>query len=275
MVMTSSLSFVIDELVSILRGHFDETVGNSISILSSQIPDISNMKPPLIAIYDVGFSSEHVGLGAGFGESREERRDQFSGDGKQTTFNLSDKAVKPILDAIINQRATENNKTDNIKVNEYDDFKVDYKEGKVMFRYPPQKGNNNVIIRYLVGRTTGEARALRLKIKYFLDLWADNLIQCNIMTEEVMKALMDKEEHLAAMGISINSPEGINLLNKGISNESYDNTSNNATSKTTNFHPAFGRRLIYIAETNLKTEREIPTIKKIEIQEKGEDKDED
>jgi hypothetical protein len=278
MVMTSSLGFVIEELVGILRKHFDRAgeAGNNITFLSSQSPDVSNMKTPVIAIYDVGFTSEHAGLGAGFGESKEEKSDQFSGNGKQITFNLSDKAVKLILDAIIKQQSSENNKTGNIKVNEYDDFKVDYKEGKVTFRHPPQKGINNISIRYLVGRATRETRALRLKIKYFFDVWSDDLVQCNMMTEEIMKALLDKEDHLAAMGINISSPEAVNLLNNGNTNESYDKTGNNSASKKkTNFQPPFGRRLIYIAETNLKTEREVPTIKKVEIKEKGEDEDQD
>jgi hypothetical protein len=287
-----NLSLVIDELVSILREHFDRIANfnnnnnNNITILSSQTPDFSNMKLPLVAVYDVGFSSEQVGLGAGFGDSRQERKDQFSGDGKQTTFKLSDEVVKPILDVVIKQQYAEDNKAHNIiTVNEHEDFKVDYKESKVVFRYPPQKGDNNVIIRYIVRRTTGEIRALRMKIKCFVDVWANDIIQCNFMTEEIMKVLIDNEEHLAALGINMNSPEGINLFKKeNIKNDSHNDgnnvfsyaveTTTTTTSTTSTIsRPAFGRRLVYIAETHLKVQKEIPTIKKIEIREKDEDED--
>jgi hypothetical protein len=291
--MTSNLNLVIDELVSIVREHFDRIANtNNIIILSSKSPNFSTMKPPLIAIYDVSFSSEQVGLGVGFGVSRQEKKDQFSGDGKQTTFKLSDEPVKPIVDvAIKQQQYAEDNRAHNITMNEHEDFKVDYKESIVIFRYPPQKGDNNVIIRYIVRRTTGETRALRLKIKCFVDLWSDDLMQCNMMTEETMKVLIDKEERLAALGININSPEGINLLNNGnINNSDSHNDANNVsspdsgagaatpaettrTTAATISRPAFGRRLVYTAETYLKVLKEVPTIKKIEIREKGENEE--
>jgi len=289
-----NLSLVIDELVGIFREHFDRIANfnNNITILSSQTPDFSNMKLPLVAVYDVGFSSEQVGLGAGFGVSRQERKNQFSGDGKQTTFKLSDEVVKPILDVVIKQQYSEDNKARKmITVNEHEDFKVDYKESTVIFRYPPQKGDKNIIIRYIVRRTTGEIRALRLKIKCFIDVWTNDLMQCNFMTEEIMKVLMDNEERLAALGINMNSPEGINLLNKAnIKNGSLNDGNNvssddaggtfyaaetETTTTISTSRPAFGRRLMYIAETHLKVLKEIPTIKKIEIREKDEDEDED
>lgn len=237
------LTTVIEQLAAIVEDGLKGTIpGDNIILyhpLTSHNEKVNT--PPLVAIYDSGFKIEEIGLGSGVAESNEEIKEEFSGDGKKTVFKLRKRLLKPII------RVEYPTGT---PMKSPDDFTIDYSRSSVIFRSPPAKGDNNIVARYAIARTVGEIRSLRLAIRCHIDVWAQDMITCDIMMSQTMKAILLSTEKLLANGIRISPIEGVNT------------TGSNDDNSTAMI---FGRRLIYLAEVDVRAEQRVPPIEKIDV----------
>ncbi len=246
--------FVISEFGNVLKENLESFNKNNILL---QRPNFTKTPTlPLIAIYYSGFKFEESGLGAGIEDKREERKEEFSGDGKQKTFKLQEIPVNPIL-------SVESPKG-SIKLDP-DDYKVDYSKWTLTLRAPIPKGKNNMIVTYATTKIGGEAKGLKLRIRCCIELWAKNEIECDSWTLESMKAILLSTERFMAKGISIIPVRGTNITEENSYNALSNNT-NNPISKGM-LKDAVGRKIIYLAETTIKAEIKVPRIEKIDITE--------
>ncbi len=193
---------------------------------------------PKVTVYDAGFRFEEIGLNGSLGNVREETIEKFGGDGKKTVFQLQDIPVRPLLGV----------EEGPARRNEIDDYKVDYNSGTIKFRSPPAKGEKNVVVRYLLPKTTGEVRGLRLSIDCRIDIWAVDQKNCDDITIDVMKTLLLSKEDFSLKGIRVIPVNGVHIE---------DNPSSSS-----NVH---GRRLTYTLETDLQVKIDGSIIKKIYI----------
>ena len=236
------MQFVLNEFVNILQDS-SEVIAKNITLGRPDIDSAKNL--PLIAIYDSGFEIEELGFGSNFGETKQEKSEQFSGDGKTNLFKLQDRPLKPLRNVKISKEST---------MREPNDFRVDYANGNLIFRSPPPKGKNNVIVNYTIAKSVSEMKGLRIRIQCLIDLWAKDSAQCDSMTLGVMKTILISGEKLSKSGIRV-----IPVRCVEISGE------NNMDTKNLQKNPLFGRRLVYFADTNVTVEMKIPTIEEIQI----------
>ena len=257
------MQFVTSEIAKILQGI---TSVNKNNIVLDR-PDFSTKVVkalPHIAIYDSGFKFQEVGFGAGLGETREQIIEEFSGDGKSTLFKIRELPLRPII-------RVETPKSYFRK--EGDDFSVDYVKGALTFRSPPVKGRNNILITYSVAKSAAQVKGLRLEIECNVDLWAKNAVDCDDIALDVMKALLVSTEELENQGINLRPSRGFNIVDNDRESPEQDENyrkkkiENTSGSKIENrlLKEAYGKRLIYVAETNVKAEIQIPRIEKIHI----------
>lgn len=194
---------------------------------------------PMISIYDSEFGIESRGLSSKLGESTREISEMFNSDGICKIFKLKHRPIKPISIEIKNEGLKR----------ETNDYKCDYSKGNIIFYNPPIKGENNIIVKYLI--KTDEIIGLKLKIKYFMDIFSTDYVQCDTMTIDVMKNMLLNDEKYNNIGLTVIPIRGIR-----ISEEDYPDIDNKSI---------FGRRLEYILEKDLKVERKITTIDEIKI----------
>lgn len=218
-------------------------------------PDFARQTPPislpLIGLYDYGFRFEEIGFGAAYGESREQRKEEFSGDGKKTTFRLQEKPFRPLVNV---------ESPTGFRIKETDDFTVDYMLGTLTLRSPLPKGKNNLVVIYTVAKSAAEIEALKLKIKCCVDVWAKNSQTCDSITIEAMKAILLARHILTSKGIYITPIRGSRIIDL-----SSENNGGNITKTGEKAREALGRRLLYLAETSIKVELKAARIEKIEI----------
>jgi hypothetical protein len=236
--------FVLNEIGMILREQLAEINPQNILLgKPKKIPPANNL--PLVAIYDKEFEMENIGIGSLIGEKKIEKLDEFNGDGKKTQFKLKNCPLKPLQSVEI---------TSNF-FREFHDYKVNYSDGEITFKSPPSLGKNNIKIKYIPIDGTSQIKGLKLKIEYYIDIWAQNYSECDSITFDIVKAILISEEKMIDKGIRLIPVKGFSILDELYINES-DSSSR------------YGRRLVYIADTYIKFEIKAPPIKDIKISEK-------
>ena len=191
---------------------------------------------PAISFTNVDFNVEEIGIGGSTGPNKEGLQDVFSGDGKKREFTLAKKPLRPITKV---EHPTGKEKKENT------DYTVDYGKGMITFRSPPQKGRNNILIKYL---PPAETKGLKFNLKYHLETWARDESQRDTITIDVIKTLLKEGSALVKQGIFIKPIKGFNVHEDEV--------------------PAgvYGRTLEYLVETELQVEIPLPRIEEIEVQ---------
>lgn len=205
-------------------------------------PDLKSIKLPLIAVYDERFKFMQEGVGSSFGERKKEITDEFNSDGKSTVFKLSAKPLRPMISVTGPQGL----------MRELDEYKIDYANGNLILRSPVSKGKK-LVVKYNIA--SSEVLSLRLNIKYNIDIYASSKAECDNICIDVMKAIMLADELLISNNITMKPFIGANIE---------DNIEGNR----------FGKRLIYIIETYITTEKSVPIIEEIEIKKRDWEKKE-
>jgi hypothetical protein len=233
----------VEELVKVLKDGLMGAVPSENFIVNKSVPDDAGKlgRLPFVAVYDSGFKVEEPGVGLGVGESNKVKREIFSGDGKKKVFRLNDKPLR----SLINVESPIGS-----PLREPDEVRTDYSSSSIIFRIPPLEGTNNVSVTYTTATSAGEVRGLRLKITYNIDMWAKDPIECNSLTIEGLKIILLSKEKLVANGIHITPIEGINIIETDMPHMP---------------DGAIGKRLVYVADVDIKAEMKIPLIEKIEL----------
>jgi hypothetical protein len=200
---------------------------------------------PALSIYDVEVSFAEQTLGSNVKEEREESSEAFMADGKETTFVLSTRPLRPIIQLENPQGSPRR---------EGVDFVVDYENGAIKFRTPPERSTKkSVVVRFFPLQSVSLVSGLAVNAKYNLDVWGASRDECNDLATEIVKTILLGRDSLASQGIvmkplsifSIESPNGTGAASQ-----------------------SFGRRLYCEIITDLNVPTPIPAIEKIELRKK-------
>lgn len=222
-------------LVEILRGRVKEIPEENI-VLNAE-----PTKLPAVAISNMGFEFENLGLAENIDEGRIELEEGFDSDGIQTSYKLKEKPM---------QNSVQVECPPGTPLTERKDFVLNYDEGSIGFRKAPPKSKNSIFAKYLSQKSTVTVKGLKVKATYSIDLWSADRVQVDSVAENVVKALLTVEDELASEGIELRPVGGETLLEK-------------EGKKTA------GIRLKYVFEKELRVKEIVPPIDKIEITSKN------
>jgi hypothetical protein len=217
-----------------------------IRILQQNLTDVPNenigtKKPdtdknlPAISLTNIDFAVEAVGIGRFIGEEDIEQQETFSGDGKKRGFTLTE---KPLGQVIVVEHPPGK------RLKESEDFTVDYETGMISVHEIPEKGENNIMVRY-----TEPARinGLKFNLRYHFNVWATDEVQRDSITIKVVEILLREEESLNQQGIFLKPIKGFNISAEVVPNGVY------------------GKTIEYTVETELLVKTPVPRIEKIEV----------
>jgi len=191
---------------------------------------------PAISLTNIDFDIEEVGIGRFIGAEDIEHQETFSGDGNKRGFTLAEKTIGQVI-------AVEHPPGRRLK--ESDDFMVDYESGMINLHSTPQKGENNIVVRYI---ETSRINGLKFNLRYHLNVWAADEVQRDSITIEVVEILLREEESLNQQEIFIKPIKGFNISDGEVPKGVY------------------GKTIEYIVKTELQVKIPIPRIEKIEVQ---------
>jgi len=185
---------------------------------------------PAITISNIGFKIMRGNISKD--EEGEEVDEVFSGDGVKKIFNLKEKPVSIVSIELPAGR----------RMREIDDYIVNYDEGIVAFRNPPPKGRRNITIKYISARRRMMVVGLKLRARYVINILAQDRRKLDSIAELVVKSLIESEDEFEGIGAVFKPVKGEFTVNRV--------------------------SLTYLAELELKLEKPIPPIEKIEISSK-------
>jgi len=217
-------------IINVLRDNLKSVPKDSIGIKE---PKPKNL--PSITLTNEDFEIKEVGIGRSIGGEGRETQETFSGDGKKTEFALTEKPVKPFIgvEYPAGKRLEERN------------YKVDFEKNLIIFQTPPEKGKDNVLVKY---NKPLEVKTLKFNLRYHLNIWGENETQRDEIAIEVIETLLRNEELLSQQGIGISPVKGFNI------------PPNNDKEKMC------GKTLEYLVETDHQVPTEVTRIEKIVIQ---------
>ncbi|MBS7634390.1 hypothetical protein KEJ34_02685 [Candidatus Bathyarchaeota archaeon] len=227
------LSGIEDAIINILQESVEDVPKNNIGMRKPDLNIEENL--PAISVANIDFKVEEVGIGRSFTAKNNEVREYFSGDGEKVNFVLTKKPLKPtlIVEYPPGERRLENT-----------DYIIDYGSGSVNFQSPPEKGSNNVLIRYLA---PAEIKSVKLIMKYHIYVWSKDESQRDKITFDIIKTLLRGEEEFDLKGIIIKPTGGFNIPANEVPKEVY------------------GKTIECSVETYLQVETLLPRIEKIEM----------
>jgi hypothetical protein len=234
------LDAIADELVRALQAGLPDIPEARIRTDKPNLKKTSDL--PAISVSSAEFTFQDAGVGGGGTDVKDVVKVYFSGDGKTVTFTLSDKPIRPMLgvESPKGHAKVENN-----------DYTVDYVKSEITFSSPPPRGKNNVLARFYSASTSGEAKYVQMNITYNVDVWATEEKERDSLTIEVIKAIVLSEEGLSTKGMRVTPSRGLNLDAEDIGADG-----------------VVAKRLIYSVEANLQVKTLVPTMERIEIEQK-------
>jgi hypothetical protein len=228
------LAEIEDRLVKILQERVKEIPKDNIVL------NMEPVKSPAVAISNLNFEFENMGLVENIDEGNIKLEDWFSSDGVQKSYKLKE---RPLQDTV---------RVDcppGTSLAERKDFDVNYGEGLIDFSKAPPKGKNKLFVKYLSHKKTMTVKGLRIKGTYVIDVLHDDRPKVDALAEKVVKALLLVEDELVAEGIELKPVGGETLREQGKKTEKI--------------------RLKYSFEKELRVKKIIPPIEKISITRKS------
>ncbi len=148
-------------------------------------------KAPSVGVSNPEFTVEESSLSGSEPEKKEILEEKFNGDGRGLEFELSQKPLRPVT---VEQPLGEMRR-------EPDDYSIDYNQGKVKFRIPPEKGKGNILIKYTGAKSSAELRSLQLNLKYLIEVTGEDGTQRDEITLDVLRSLVVAKELLEHQGV--------------------------------------------------------------------------
>jgi len=193
-------------------------------------------KIPGVAIKSLGFEFGSEGLGEEVEGERPVSEEILSGDGSGRNFQLKGIPLKGSL--LIEHPPGQ-------RLKEGEDYWADYDKGEIAFSSPPQKGKNNISVRYTGRKTRVTLKTIKLRANYAIDVYASDLSGADSLAEKVVMSLLSSEDSLVARGIEIHP------LGGEVGPETKEGSA--------------VLRLKYLLERELRLEREVDLISRIEL----------
>jgi hypothetical protein len=198
------LTEIEDRLVKILQEKVEEIPKDSIVL------NMEPAKPPAVAISNLSFTFENMGLVENTDEGHIEMEELFSSDGVKKSYSLKEKPL---------QESVQVECPKGTSLAEGKDFDVDYGKASIEFRKAPPKGKNNLSVKYLSHKKIMTVKGLKIKGTYAIDVLHTDRAKADSLAEKVVKALLLAEDELAAEGIELKPVGGETLREQGKNTE--------------------------------------------------------
>jgi len=190
------LTEIEDRLVRVLQARVKEVPEENI-VLNKE-----PTKLPAVAISNVGFKFENLGLSENIDEGRIELEERFTSDGVRTSYKLEEKPF---------QGSVQVECPPGTSLAEKRDFVANYSEGSIGFQRPPPKGKHKILVKYFSHKGTTSLKSLKMKTTYFIDIWGTDRVEVDSIAGMVVKALLTVEDELAAEGVELRPVGGQTL----------------------------------------------------------------
>ena len=220
-----------DRLVEILQERVKEIPKGNI-VLNAEPAEL-----PAVAISNLGFEFENLGLAENIDEGRVELEERFNSDGVQTSYRLKEKPL---------QGSVQVECPPSTSLAEEKDFDVNYEEDSIGFPTAPPRGKNKIFVKYLSHKGAMTVKGLKVKATYAIDVWGADRVEEDSIAERVVKTLLTVEDELAAEGVELKPVGGKTLREQ-------------EGEKTERV------RLKYVVERELRVKKFVPPIERIEI----------
>jgi hypothetical protein len=224
------LTEIEDRLAKILQEKLVEVPEENIGV------EIKPGKPPAVIISNLKFKFKNAALAENIDEGKVELEERFNSDGVKTSYKLREKPLK---------KSVRVESPPGTLLAEEDDYTMNYDEGSIEFRKAPDKGKNNIFVRYSSQKSIMTLKSLKLKALYSFDVWGADKGEADSLAEKVLKALLTVEDQLLAEGIELKPVGGM------FSAEEESNTRK--------------VKLKYSVEKEMRVEQVVGPIEKIEI----------
>jgi len=224
------LTEIEERLVQILQEHVEGVPKDNIVL------DAKPAKLPAVTISNLGFKLEKLGLAEDVDQSRVELEERFPTDGVQTNYKLREKPLKGSLRVEC---------PPGVPLTENVDYAVDVDGGSISFPIAPPKGRKRILVKYSSQRAL-TVKGLKVRAKYRIEAWGTGRAETDSIAEGVVKALLAVDEELALEGINVKPLGGRTIIEQGE-------------------EKARRIRLVYLFERELRVEKPVPTIERIEI----------
>jgi len=181
-------------------------------------------------------------LNAGLVENAEQEKiiieERFSGNGGLKVFKLKETPLRKSVnvEAPLGTALTER-----------DQFVVNYQDGSIIFLEAPIKGKDNILIKYTSRKSVMTLKTIRLKALYQLEVTGKERASADALAENVIKVLLNAEEEFLSNGIGIKPIGGVQTANGEKTNT---------------------LQLRYVFEKELRTEKVVEAMERIEISQK-------
>jgi hypothetical protein len=223
-----------ERLAEVLREKLVEVPGENI------VAEGEPSKSPAIMISNLKFKLKNSGLAENTDEGRVELKEALNSDSVKTSYKLQEKPLKNSL-RVESPPGT--------LLAERDDYTVNYDEGSIEFRNPPEKGKNKIFVRYNSQKSIMTVKSLKIKALYSIEVSGKERAEADSLAEKVVKALLAAEDQLLGEGIEVKPVGGL--------------ASTEEEGKTAKV------QLRYIVEREMRVEQVIGPIEKIEITSKN------
>jgi hypothetical protein len=224
------LTEIEDRLAKILREKLVEIPGENIVV------DVKSSKLPAVIISNLKFKFKNAGLAENIDEGKVELEERLNSDGVKTSYKLREKPLK---------KSVRVESPPGTLLSEKDDYAINYDEGSIDFLKAPEKGKNNVFVRYNSQKSIMTLKSLKVKALYSIDVLCGDRTEADSLAEKVVKALLTVEDQLLGEGIEVKPIGGV--------------TSTEERDKTAKV------QLKYIVEREMRVEQVVGPIEKIEI----------
>jgi hypothetical protein len=194
------LAEIEDRLSKILQEKLVEVPEENIGV------EIKPGKPPAVIISNLKFKFKNAALAENIDEGKIDLEERFNSDGVKTSYKLKEKPLK---------KSVRVESPPGTLLTEKDDYAINYDEGSIEFRKAPQKGKNNILVKYNSQKAVMMLKSLKVKALYSIDILGADRTEVDSLAEKVVKALMTVEDQLLAEGIELKSVGGVFAAEEG------------------------------------------------------------
>jgi hypothetical protein len=224
------LTEIEDRLVKILQERVEVIPKDNIVV------NMEPAKSPAVAISNLNFEFENMGLVENIDEGHIKLEEWFSSDGVQKSYKLKETPL---------QNNVRVDCPPGTSLTERKDFDVNYSECSIELSKAPPKGKNKLFVKYMAKKKIMTVKGLKVKGTYAIDVLHADRDKADSLAEKVVKALLLAEDELAAEGIELKPVGGEILREQGKKTEKI--------------------RLKYSFELELRVKKIIPPIEEIRI----------
>jgi hypothetical protein len=227
------LAEIEEKLVKVLQEKLDEVPKENIT---------ANSKPcklPAVMISNLEFKFNANSLAENLDQGNIQIKEELDSDGTKTSYELKEEPLKKSV-AVESPPGTSLTEKD---------YTVNYVTASINFQKPPAKGKNKILVSYASQKRIMTLKSLKIEAFYAVDVFSGSRKEADSITEKVVKALLIVDNQSLGEAVEIKPLGGITRVDED--------------GKTVMV------RINYVVETEVRVEKVVGPMEKIEVTQKG------